>query len=90
MAVEIVYETRATTTENEAGIAPAGSPADSRKWASARPANWANADLATASRPCSSPTCNRAVQTARIAFPDGRLPIHQDIRLRECDYGDLS
>ncbi|MFE9868704.1 histidine phosphatase family protein [Streptomyces sp. NPDC005506] len=28
---------------------------------------------------------HRAVQTARIAFPDGQLPIRQDIRLRECD-----
>ncbi|GIG67839.1 histidine phosphatase family protein [Phytomonospora endophytica] len=32
----------------------------------------------------------RSVQTARIAFPDGRPPIHQDARLRECDYGSFN
>jgi broad specificity phosphatase PhoE len=32
----------------------------------------------------------RAVETARIAFGDSRVPIIQDGRLRECNYGDLN
>ncbi|MEU8517553.1 histidine phosphatase family protein [Kitasatospora sp. NPDC048722] len=33
---------------------------------------------------------HRAVETGRIAFPDGVPPLHQDVRLRECDCGDLN
>lgn len=29
----------------------------------------------------------RAVDTARLMFADRSIPIHQDARLRECDYG---
>lgn len=32
----------------------------------------------------------RAVETAQIAFPDGAPPLHQDTRLRECNYGRLN
>ncbi|HEV8648240.1 MAG TPA: histidine phosphatase family protein [Actinomycetes bacterium] len=32
----------------------------------------------------------RAVETTEIAFPDGQIPIHQDARLRECNYGELN
>ncbi|MER5636715.1 histidine phosphatase family protein [Kitasatospora sp. NPDC002227] len=30
----------------------------------------------------------RAVDTARLAFPDGEPEIRQDVRLRECNYGE--
>ncbi|MFD0527619.1 histidine phosphatase family protein [Kitasatospora arboriphila] len=33
---------------------------------------------------------HRAVETAALAFPDGRPPVQQDRRLRECDYGELN
>ncbi|MBC9725529.1 histidine phosphatase family protein [Streptomyces sp. TRM68367] len=32
----------------------------------------------------------RAVDTGRIAFADTTMPIRQDPRLRECNYGDLN
>ncbi|WP_433892068.1 histidine phosphatase family protein [Streptomyces sp. CA-111067] len=90
MAVEIVYETHATTTDNEAGIAtdrlpgllsPQGRRQAAELGARRRPQGFAavfTSDL------------HRAVETARIAFPDGRPPVHQDSRLRECDYGELN
>lgn len=31
----------------------------------------------------------RAVETARIAFEGSHIPLHQDVRLRECHYGEL-
>ncbi len=32
----------------------------------------------------------RAVETARIAFAGTSIPIHEDARLRECNYGSLN
>ena len=32
----------------------------------------------------------RAVETAEIAFAGSGLPVVHDLRLRECDYGDLN
>jgi hypothetical protein len=90
MAVEIVYETHATTTDNEAGIATGRLPGrlsdlgcrQARELGERRPGDGFAAVFAS--------DLHRAVQTARTAFPDGRPPIHQDIRLRECNYGDLN
>ncbi|MFS8580670.1 MAG: histidine phosphatase family protein, partial [Novibacillus thermophilus] len=33
---------------------------------------------------------DRAVETARIAFVGTDIPVFQDKRLRECDYGELN
>ena len=90
MAVEIVYETHATTTDNEAGLATGWLPGrlselgrrQARELGERRPGDGFAAVF--------SSDLHRAVRTARIAFPDGRPPIHQDIRLRECDYGDYN
>jgi len=90
MAVEIVYETHSTTTDNEAGIATGWLPGrlsdlgsrQARELGERRPGEGFAAVFAS--------DLHRAVQTARTAFPDGRPPIHQDVRLRECNYGDLN
>lgn len=90
MATEIVYETHATTTDNEAGIATGWLPGrlsdlgrrQARELGERRPGDGFAAVFVS--------DLHRAVHTARIAFPDGRPPIHQDIRLRECDYGVLN
>ncbi|MFC1443665.1 histidine phosphatase family protein [Streptacidiphilus sp. N1-10] len=88
MAVEIVYETHATTIDNEAGIATGWLPGElselgrcqARELGRRRPGDGFAAVFTS--------DLHRAVQTAGIAFPDGRPPVHQDIRLRECNYGD--
>lgn len=90
MSVEIVYETHSTTTDNEAGIATGWLPGrlsdlgcrQARELGERRPGDGFAAVFTS--------DLHRAVQTARTAFPDGRPPIHQDIRLRECNYGDLN
>jgi broad specificity phosphatase PhoE len=90
MSVEIVYETHATTTDNEAGIATGWLPGtlstagrDNARALGARRRNDGIAvvfvsDLA------------RAVQTAEIAFQGSDIPVRLDARLRECDYGTLN
>jgi broad specificity phosphatase PhoE len=88
MAVEILYETHALSTDNEAGIASGWLPGElsptgrrlarrlgERHRRSRAVAAVFVSDLA------------RAVQTAEIAFGDRGIPIHADARLRECNYG---
>jgi broad specificity phosphatase PhoE len=86
----LIFETHATSLDNEAGLAsgwfdvdlsPAGE-AQARALGERR----RHDDLAAIY--CSDLT--RAARTAEIAFGDRGLPIVRDGRLRECDYGDLT
>ena len=90
MAVEIIYETHALTTDNEAGISTGWLPgrlaAQGRRDALELGIRRRGQGIAAVF----TSDLHRSVETARIAFPDGRPPIHEDIRLRECDYGDLN
>jgi broad specificity phosphatase PhoE len=90
VAVEIVYETHALTTDNEAGISTGGLPgrlsAEGVREALDLGERRRHEDIAAVY----TSDLHRSVETARIAFPGGRPPIHQDPRLRECDYGDLN
>jgi broad specificity phosphatase PhoE len=86
----IVLETHATSLDNEAGLASGWydvdlSPAGE---AQARALGERRRDDALAAIYCSD--LIRAVRTAEMAFGDRRLPIVQDRRLRECDYGRLT
>jgi broad specificity phosphatase PhoE len=89
MAVELIYETHATSTDNEAGIATGWLPGklsatgrrQARELGERRRGGLAvvfSSDLL------------RAVDTARLAFAGTGLPYVQDGRLRECDYGELN
>lgn len=89
MSVEIIYETHATTIDNEQGVATGWLPGQlspaGREQARAlgeRRRQGISAifvsDLA------------RAVETAEIAFGDRALPMYRDARLRECNYGLLN
>jgi broad specificity phosphatase PhoE len=90
MAVEIIYEAHSTTTDNEAGISTGWLPgrlsARGRREAGELGKRYHDQGIAAVF----SSDLDRSVETARIAFPEGRPPIHQDVRLRECDYGDLN
>ncbi|MFF0289002.1 histidine phosphatase family protein [Streptomyces sp. NPDC005262] len=90
MSIQIVYETHATTADNEAGIAtgwlPGALSATGR--AQARELGRRRRDDGIVAVFTSD--LDRAVNTAQIAFTDTALPIHQDPRLRECNYGELN
>jgi broad specificity phosphatase PhoE len=88
MAVQIIFETHAVSTDNEAGVATGWLPGalslrgrelaralGERRRAEAVAAVFVS-DLA------------RAVQTAELAFGGRGIPIRLDARLRECDYGE--
>jgi broad specificity phosphatase PhoE len=90
VAVLLTYETHATTEDNERGVATGWLPgrlsARGRREAALlgerrRQEGYAAvlvSDLA------------RAVETVAVAFAGRDVPIRQDPRLRECDYGELN
>lgn len=90
MAVDIVYETHSLTEDNERGIATGWLPGKlstrGRRFAAELGDRRRGDDLAAVF----VSDLHRAAETARIAFADTRIPLHQDVRLRECDYGDLN
>ncbi|KOY59531.1 histidine phosphatase family protein [Streptomyces sp. XY332] len=90
MAVDIVYETHSLTEDNEKGIATGWLPGrlseQGRRFAAELGVRRRNAALAAVF----VSDLHRAVETARIAFTGAAVPIHQDLRLRECNYGELN
>lgn len=90
MAVDIVYETHSLTEDNEKGIATGWLPGQlseqGRRLAAELGARRRNAGLTAVF----VSDLRRATQTAQIAFADTAVPIHQDPRLRECNYGELN
>jgi broad specificity phosphatase PhoE len=84
----LVFETHATSTDNEAGIATGWldgrlSEAGKRQAAELRERRR-NDGIARVF----VSDLGRAVETARIAFEDSSVPVTLDARLRECNYGD--
>ncbi|MEO8273609.1 MAG: histidine phosphatase family protein [Chloroflexota bacterium] len=90
MSIELVYETHAITTDNEAGIATGWLPGvlSAAGHDSARELGARRRDDGIATVYVSD--LARAVETARIAFADAPLPIVVDARLRECNYGRMN
>jgi broad specificity phosphatase PhoE len=90
MAIELVYETHSTTVDNESGIATGwleGRLSDTgRVQAAALGARRRDDGLAAVF----TSDLGRAIETAEIAFDGSGLPVHQDWRLRECNYGELN
>lgn len=90
MAVDIVYETHAVTTDNEAGLATGWLPGQLSAYGRqcARDLGKRHSDGGLNAVFCSD--LPQAVETVEIAFPFRKLPVHWDTRLRECDYGELN
>jgi len=90
MPIELVYETHSTTIDNETGIAT----------------GWLEGRLSEAGRAQAkalgerrrddglsavfTSDLGRAIETAEVAFAGWDIPVHEDWRLRECDYGELN
>jgi broad specificity phosphatase PhoE len=90
MAIELVYETHSTTIDNETGIATG--------WLEGRLSDRGRAQAAALGQrrrddglaAVFTSDLGRAIETAEIAFAGSGLPVHQDWRLRECNYGELN
>ena len=90
MAVDIVFETHAISTDNEAGLATGWHPGrlSASGESAARELGQRRRDDGLAAVFTSD--LARAVQTVELAFGDSDLPVLHDWRLRECDYGQLT
>jgi alpha-ribazole phosphatase/probable phosphoglycerate mutase len=90
MAVAIIYETHSLTTDNEAGFATGWLPgqlsAQGRDLARALGERHRGDSIAAVF----VSDLARAVETAENAFAGSGIPIYQDARLRECNYGALN
>lgn len=88
--VALVFESHATTVENERGIATGWLPGTlsdrGRQEARALGRRRRDDDLSAVF----TSDLARAVETAEIAFGGTAVPIVEDARLRECDYGTLT
>jgi broad specificity phosphatase PhoE len=90
MTVEIIYETHSITTDNENGIATGWLPGQ----LSERGRTLAH-ELGVRRRHDNIVAVfvsdlARAVETAEIAFAGSAIPIYQDPRLPECNYGEFN
>ena len=90
MAVDIVFETHAISTDNEAGLATGWDPgrlSASGKTAAKELGHRRGSDGLAA---VLTSDLARALETVELAFGDSDLPVLHDWRLRECDYGQLT
>jgi broad specificity phosphatase PhoE len=90
VSVEVVFETHATSEDNEAGIATGWLPgrlsAAGREQARELGERRRDDGLSVVF----TSDLRRAVETAEIAFAGLPLPVVEDERLRECNYGELN
>ena len=88
--LELIYETHSISEDNEHGIASGWLPgklsARGRELAVELGRRHRDDNLAAVF----VSDLQRAVETAHIAFAGSGLPLRQDVRLRECDYGELN
>jgi broad specificity phosphatase PhoE len=90
MAIELVYETHSTTIDNETCIATGwleGRLSERGRMQAAELGERRRADSLSA---VFTSDLGRAIETAELAFAGSDIPVHEDWRLRECNYGELN
>ena len=88
--VELIFETHSLSEDNEAGIATGWNPGRLSEEGRRVAAQLGERHRAQPPRAVFTSDLSRAVETAQIAFATTKIPIHQDSRLRECNYGKLT
>ena len=88
--IELVYETHSTSTDNEQGFATGWLPGELSERGREQARELGRRRRDDGIEAVFSSDLRRAVETAELAFEGGELPLNQDARLRECNYGDLN
>jgi broad specificity phosphatase PhoE len=87
MAIQLVYETHATTLDNEQGRATGWLPGELSQRGQEQARQLGRRRVADGITAVFSSDLARATQTAAEAFGPSSIPLLLDWRLRECDYG---
>ena len=87
MAIDLVFETHATTVDNEQGRATGWLPGQLAERGRAQARQLGHRRVSDGITAVFSSDLTRATQTASIAFGGSAIPVLYDWRLRECDYG---
>lgn len=90
MAVEIIFETHSLTEDNENGIATGWLPGPLSERGRILAAELGMRDRNAGLGAVFVSDLHQAAETAQIAFANSSIPVYQDERLRECNYGDLN
>jgi broad specificity phosphatase PhoE len=90
VSIEIVFETHSTSVDNERGIATGWLPGELSETGRGQAKQLGERRLNEQIATVFTSDLRRAVQTAGIAFGASGIPIRQDARLRECNYGRLN
>jgi 2,3-bisphosphoglycerate-dependent phosphoglycerate mutase len=90
VSVQIVFETHATTLENERGVAAGWWPGTLSERGRAEAAELGQRRRRDGLAAVFCSDLARASATAAIAFAGSEVPVLADWRLRECDYGRLT
>jgi broad specificity phosphatase PhoE len=88
--LELIFETHSLTVDNERGIATGWNDGELSETGERLAAELGRRHRADSPSAVCTSDLARAVRTAEIAFGGTDVPIIQDSRLRECDYGELN
>jgi broad specificity phosphatase PhoE len=90
MTVKLIFETYSTSEDNEAGIATGWLPGKLSEQGRQQAAGLGRRRRDSGIAAVFVSDLRRAVETVEIAFEGSSIPVYQDPRLRECNYGDLN
>jgi 2,3-bisphosphoglycerate-dependent phosphoglycerate mutase len=90
VAIELVYETHSTSTDNEQGHATGWLPGQLSERGRVQAEQLGRRRRNDGITAVFTSDLARAIETASVAFAASGIPVLHDWRLRECDYGQCN
>lgn len=90
MTIQVVFETHATSEDNESGIATGWLPGRLSATGRQQAAELGNRRRDDRLEAIFVSDLRRATETVEIAFAESQVPVFVDWRLRECNYGRMN
>ena len=90
MSVSVVFETHSTSVDNERGVATGWNQGELSETGREQARRLGERRRDDGVAVVFTSDLRRAVETAELAFAGSPIPVLQDARLRECNYGSLN